>query len=247
MRIFVLMLQFLTRIPIPLQIQVAEDDFGKGIKYFPLIGLLIGSLNVLGYVSFSLVFSKSISIIGVCLLNILITGALHLDGLADTCDGIFSGRSRERSLEIMRDSRIGTNGAIGIFFDLAFRIGLLLPINDRYLMKALLLAPVISRTALAFLICLSPPARSEQGLGNLFLGKSKLRDAGIALLSCLILAAVFLRYQAIVVISCNLIAMFLYNRLIISKMQGMTGDTLGAGNELSEIIVLVSLLLIAGR
>ena len=224
-----------------------KHDFGKGIKYFPLIGLLIGSLNVLGYVSLSLVFSKSITIIGVCLLNVLITGALHLDGLADTCDGIFSGRSRERSLEIMRDSRIGTNGAIAVFLDLAFRIGLLLQINDLYMVRALLLAPVISRTALAFLICLSPPARSENGLGNLFLGKSKLRDAGIAILSCLILAAVFLRYQAIVVIGCNVLALFLFRRLIIAKIHGMTGDTLGAGNELSELVVLVSMLLIAGR
>jgi adenosylcobinamide-GDP ribazoletransferase len=240
MRVFILMLQFLTRIPINIQLQAESKDFAKGVKYFPLVGLVVGSINVIGYSLVSLVFSKTVAVIFTCLLNIMITGAFHLDGLADTCDGIFSSRTRERMLEIMRDSRIGANGAIAIFFDLVLRIGFLIHLKDPALFKAVLIAPVISRTAMIYLMS-APPARAEGGLGNLFLGKVRLWDGMIAGALCLALVVLILNYQALSVIAVNLIAIWGYRRLILKQIQGMTGDTLGAGNEVSEIMVLATL------
>jgi adenosylcobinamide-GDP ribazoletransferase len=239
MKRFLYMLQFFTRIPVPIQAQ--PEDFGSGIKYFPLVGLVIGGLNVLGYLLLSLVFHKILAVILLCLLNLLITGALHLDGLADTCDGIFSSRSREKMLEIMRDSRIGTNGVIAIFFDLILRIALLMQIQDALILKAILIMPVIGRTAMTFLIGSSPPARSGKGLGNLFLAKTHWIEIVIAAFTTLIITAFLLRYQALWVIGWNGLAIMIYRWLMMTKLGGMTGDTLGAGNELSEIVVLLTM------
>jgi adenosylcobinamide-GDP ribazoletransferase len=240
MRVFIVMLQFLTRIPVNIQLSAEPEDFARGIKYFPLVGLVVGCINVIGYFLSALVFPPTVALIFACLINVMITGAFHLDGLADTCDGIFSSRTRERMLEIMRDSRIGTHGAIAIFFDLAFRFGLSIHLDRETLLKALLLAPVISRTAMIYLMG-APPARAEAGLGNLFIGKSRLRDGMIAVALCLIFAALLLNYKAALVLSINFMVIWGYRRLIMKKIQGMTGDTLGAGNEVSELAVLATL------
>jgi adenosylcobinamide-GDP ribazoletransferase len=240
MRTFILMLQFLTRIPVNLQLAAEPEEFAKGIKYFPLVGLVVGSINAIGYSLAALVLPQTVSLIFACLLNIAITGALHLDGLADTCDGIFSSRTRERMLEIMRDSRIGTNGAIAIFFDLALRICFLIHLDREALLKALLLAPLISRTAMIYLMG-APAARSGGGLGNLFIGKNRLRDGMIAVVSCLFFTVLLLNYRAALVLSINFFMIWGYRQLIMKKIQGMTGDTLGAGNEVSELTVLATL------
>lgn len=240
MRNFILTLQFLTWIPVNLQLAAEREDFPRGIKYFPLVGLVVGSINVIGYSLAALVLPQTVSLIFACLLNIMITGALHLDGLADTCDGICSSRNREKMLEIMRDSRIGTNGAIAIFFDLALRIGFLIHLDQDVLLKALLLAPLISRTAMIYLMG-APSARAEGGLGNLFIGKNRLRDGLIAVVFCLLFAVLLLNYRAALVLSINFMVIWGYRRLIMKKIQGMTGDTLGAGNEVSELMVLATL------
>lgn len=243
MKTLILMLQFMTRLPIPVEIEVAPEDFPRGTKYFPVVGLVIGILNGLLCLLLSMRLDRSMVVILVVLCNLLLTGALHLDGLADTCDGLFSARVKERMLEIMRDSRIGTNGAIAIFFDLALKVVLLWQIKDPYLVKGLLIAPVVSRTMLIILILTCPPARAESGMGNLFVGKTRWSDAMIAFLVCLAVMAAGLGYQALPVIGMNLLALWLYRRLVLGKIGGMTGDTLGAMNEVSEVVSFLTLVI----
>ncbi len=240
MKYFWLMLQFLTRIPIKIEISVHDGDLHNGIKYFPLIGLMIGSLNALFYLLIAMVCSKNIAIILGCLFVLLLTGALHLDGLADTCDGVFSARPKEKILEIMKDSRIGSNGVIAIFFDLALKIILLTEIKGSIIVKALVLAPVISKTAMVFLIHSSQPARQD-GLGTMFIGKSSKKDLFIAFGLGVFFALGLFPYQAAAILGINVLAMIIFRGYIAAKIGGMTGDTLGAANEVSEIVTLATL------
>ena len=114
---FIILIQFMTRIPIPLKISYSEKKLGKSIKFFPLVGLIIGLIlyftNFLIITYLKNIFcSKIIIAIFLIIVEILIVGIIHIDGLADTFDGLFSYGRKERMLEIMKDSRIGTNGTV---------------------------------------------------------------------------------------------------------------------------------------
>lgn len=237
MKNFILMLQFLTRIPINIKIDVKDDSFKKGIVYFPLVGLIVGILNVLIYLLFIKFFSVTITAVTVTLFNVCLTGAFHLDGLSDTCDGIYSSRTKERMLEIMKDSRVGTNGVVAIFFDLALRIVLLSSINKANAIKAILVAAILSRTMIVLLSYISEYARKEGGLGNLYIGKITLKITIIAILLGVILSTLILGWQAVVVFLPIILIIFAYKEYIKSKIGGMTGDTLGAAAELTEVLV----------
>ncbi|MFV8758517.1 adenosylcobinamide-GDP ribazoletransferase, partial [Yersinia enterocolitica] len=118
LRLFLATLQFMTRIPVPERWTqgLALDNYERGIIGFPFIGLIVG---VIGGVVFTLLApwcGVPLAALGYVLALALVTGAFHLDGLADTCDGVFSARKREQMLEIMRDSRLGTNGGLALIF-----------------------------------------------------------------------------------------------------------------------------------
>lgn len=237
MKNFILMLQFLTRIPINITIDVDDNSFKKGIVYFPLVGLVVGILNALVYLLFIRFFPALITSVFITLFNVCLTGAFHLDGLSDTCDGIYSSRTKERMLEIMKDSRVGTNGVVAIFFDLCLRILLLSSISKTDAVKAILVSAILSRTMLVLLSYISEYARKEGGLGNLYIGKITLKTTILAILIGTFLAAVILQWKAILVVLPVIIITFLYNKYMKSKIGGMTGDTLGAAVELTEILV----------
>jgi adenosylcobinamide-GDP ribazoletransferase len=244
MKSLILMLQFFTRIPINTELDIKEDSFAKGIAYFPIVGLVIGFANAIVYYGFSRLLPGILPLIMVTLTNIVITGALHLDGLADACDGIFSARSKERMLEIMKDSRIGTNGAIAIFFDLVLRIALLGYISDISIIKVILITPIISRTMMSVLIYISSNNGKGNGLGSLFIGRVKLSNLIIALAIGTLLSTIVLGYICLIIIVINVVFIFIYKRYILSKLGVVTGDTLGAANELSELLILLSFVII---
>ncbi|MBC8062913.1 MAG: adenosylcobinamide-GDP ribazoletransferase [Clostridiaceae bacterium] len=244
MKNFILMLQFFTRIPININIDVKEENFQRGIIYFPFIGLVIGGINAIAYYLFSLIFSNLVAIIFLTFVNVLITGALHLDGIADTCDGIFSARKKEKMLEIMKDSRLGTNGAIAIFFDLSLRIAMITSIPKDYIVIAVLVSNIISRTMLVFLCYISKYARLEGGLGNLFIGKVSKSNFIIALTFGSIISILLFDYMGLLLIIVASLFIVMFNRYISSKIDGITGDVLGAANELVEILVLVAFVIL---
>ncbi len=240
MKGFILMLQFFTRLPINVELDVKEEDFAKAIIYFPLVGLVIGVINAGAYYLFSQIFSTLISVVMVTLVNVLLTGALHIDGLADTCDGIFSARKKERMLEIMKDSRLGTNGAVAIFFDFSFRIALLSSLSDKNIIIALVISNAISRTMLVFSCYAFKYARPEGGMGNLFIGKVSKDKVLIGYILGTLISIVLLSYIGpILMLSCTAF-IWLFNKYITSKIDGITGDILGASNELGEIFILIA-------
>ncbi len=244
MRIFILTLQFLTRIPININLEANKEDFAKGIIYFPIVGLIIGAFNTIFYMGANYIASGLFPIICAILANCIITGALHIDGLADTCDGIFSARSKERMLEIMKDSRIGTNGAIAILFDFLLRISILQSFNNKTILIPILLSPVIAKTLVALFIGFSTDARTGGGMGSLFMEKSsKLRAMGGLVIGFTLIGIISGFSGIISLLICGVI-MLIYMDYIYKKIDGMTGDTLGAANEVMEVVFLISYALI---
>lgn len=141
MKTFLLMLSFFTRLPVP-RVEYTEERYGKGICLMPLVGLVIGLfLYLLSWLR--LIFAPAV--VALILLGgyIYITGGLHLDGLADTCDGVFSGRDPERALEIMKDSRVGSFGVLAMLFFFAFYM-----VMYQYIpYEALILFPIVGKSA----------------------------------------------------------------------------------------------------
>ena len=233
----VLMLQFFTRLPLPWQIPFEEGMLSRAVVWLPVVGLVIGSINALAYEAGNLLAGPMAGILVAMGANLFLTGGFHLDGLADTCDGIYSSRKRERMLEIMKDSRLGTNGACALLMVFLARYSGLNMLPEDFIPWAVLLMPVVAR-ACNPLLMLSNYARKE-GLGNLFIDKvSKRRVALSVFLGGLLVFG--LTGQVWLLSAYALTAAFqpLFCRYITGILGGMTGDTLGAGDELSEMVFL---------
>ncbi|HYF82088.1 MAG TPA: adenosylcobinamide-GDP ribazoletransferase [Clostridia bacterium] len=247
MRIFILTLQFLTRIPINADLKATEEDFAKGVVYFPIVGLIIGAFNLAILVGASKILGGVFPIICCIIAGTAITGGFHVDGLADTCDGIFSSRTRDKMLEIMRDSRIGTNGTIAIVFDYLLKLSLLAMLTGKGLYFAVLLSPAAAKTLMVLLMKTSVYARSGPGLGGLYLDKQTSAATVLSTAIGLVIVSVFSGIWGIAAFAGCAVVCFLYRSFIYTKLQGMTGDTLGAANELLEISFILIMAVMAGR
>lgn len=165
---FFIALQFLTRLKIVNQTEWSVEDFGKSVVAFPYVGLIIGLILALLYG----ILSPFIPLVPLMLILViaefLITGGLHADGLMDTSDGLFSGRERDRKLEIMKDSRIGSFGVVAFVFVTLLKWQLLTAISTaEFIPMALIMMPLMSRWSLVLSIRSYPYAR-EQGMGAAF-------------------------------------------------------------------------------
>lgn len=247
MRIFLIALQFLTRIPVGKDLKATEEDFAKGVVYFPIVGLIIGAFNLTILVTASKLIGGVFPVICCLIAGTAITGGLHVDGLADTCDGVFSARNKEKMLEIMRDSRIGTNGTIAILFDYLIRMSLLSMLTGKALYGAVLLSPVAARMLMVLLIKTSTYARSGSGLGGLYLEKQTMKDTVLAAAIGFVIILGFGQIWGIIALGLSTVICFLYRSFIYSKLQGMTGDTLGAANEILEVSFILIAAVMVGR
>lgn len=237
---FILAVQLLTRIPIKKEIAVKDDTLIKGVVFWPLIGLITGALQLGVYYLLTYIMARPAAIVFTVLMQILINGGFHLDGLCDTADGIFSARTRERMLEIMKDSRIGTNGVIAAFFDIILKITLLGQLAHP--MIPILLMPVAGKLVQGVLMYEAVYARRE-GLGNSYIGKISFPIFMISTAVGIVIMAGILAFSgSLWLISVPFICLlfaFGFRRYIEAKLGGLTGDILGAGSELTEIVFLV--------
>lgn len=247
MRIFILTLQFLTRIPINADLKATEEDFSKGVMYFPIVGLIIGAFDLMVLIAASKLLGGIFPAVCCLIAGTAITGGFHVDGLADTCDGIFSSRTRDKMLEIMRDSRIGSNGTIAIIFDYLLRLSLFVMLTGKALYIAVLLSPVAAKTLMVLLMKTSVYARSGPGLGGLYLEKQTIKATILSAVIGIGIIAGFLGVWGVIAFGACMGICFLYKSFIYSKLQGMTGDTLGAANELLEVSFILIMAVMAGR
>lgn len=241
-------LQFITRIPVPERWAGGVDfrQYGRGVPGFPLVGLIVGVIAA----AISVAVSHSgggiyIGAMVYVLALALLTGGFHLDGLADTCDGIFSARSRERMLEIMRDSRLGTHGGLALVFCIGIKtlsvveLSSLLPLQ---LFAVLVCAPVAGRTAMVLLMYRQRYCREGEGMGNIYIGQVTRRETASTLLLGVILIGVISGWQGLLAIGITLVTVYGLGRYFCYHLGGQTGDTLGASEELGEVIFLLALL-----
>jgi len=236
MRSFLLMLSFFTRLPVK-QIAYEEKIYIRGIKYAPVIGLLMG-LILYGLSFLNLILDKPVVTMLLILSYIILTGALHLDGLADTCDGVFSGRDKERILEIMRDSQTGVYGLISIGFWFVFYAVML----NYVPYQALILLPVIGKSAPIISANAGDYIRQE-GLGKVFAEHSK-GPALIVAILLPILVSLLIDPYFIGAIGLAFLAVLAATRLFERVIGGITGDTMGFVCELSQMVFVFAVYII---
>ncbi len=247
MKSLLVALQFLTPIPVKLD-SVEPRDLARSMRYFPLIGLFIGlCLVLIKLLAFGpLNFSGMVTATLVLLALTALSGGLHLDGLSDMCDGFYAGRSREDIVKIMRDPHIGAMGVIGIFFILLIKWSLLmsLPLGVQdYSNIALILVPLLGRWAMVIAAAVGPYASAAtDGTAKPFVDNVNRTDVIISTIITLLVTAAlaFVSHNVawffLVIISLVVAAVLV---MIARKiLGGITGDILGAVNEVTEVAVL---------
>ena len=253
MKSLLIALQFLTPIPLKLS-SVEPKDLARSMRYFPLIGLIIGLFLVLvktlafGPLNFSATVTATLLLLSLTALS----GGLHLDGLSDMCDGFYAGRSKEEIVKVMRDPHIGVMGVIGIVFILLLKWSVLvsLPLAMPYYSNiALLMIPFLGRWAMVIAAAAGPYAQvAVDGTGKPFVDNVTRKDAIISTVITLVvtfalsfISGNFVWVALMIVALLVVMAMVMISRRILG---GLTGDILGAVNEVTEVAVLFGAYLI---
>lgn len=241
MKSFLIALQFLSRFQVARQTEWTERDFGGAVVWFPLVGTVIGAFLWLVCTASMLIFPPSYGAVLVAAAWFFITGGLHADGFMDTADGLFSGRSRERMLEIMKDSRVGANGVMAFFFLAAFKICFLASLPSPAALEAVIAVPTAARFSVLVGIFEFPYAR-EQGLGQYFV-RCAPPHALLKAFGCSLLPLAYCGAAYAAVIGAALLLSLAFNSYVAGKLGGVTGDTYGACIEWSEAALLGLLVL----
>lgn len=243
MKSFLLALQFLTIAPIRIK-KIMPGEMARAAAYFPVVGLLLGLVLCTANHLLSLArldpFASNIILV---VLLIVLTGGLHLDGLSDTSDAIFSGKGKADMLAIMRDSHVGVMGVLAIVSILMLKVAFLSSILLNTKGIAIVLMCVLARWSISFSVFAFPYARDDGKAKPFIDGMNK----GIFFVSTLIaLVIVFIIWKAAgpVILGITAALAYLANSFIKKKLGGITGDTIGAVNELAEAAVLFGVVIL---
>ena len=242
LRLLLVAIQFLTRLPVPVLPNYQTEWLQQSARYFPLVGLVVGGLTAGVFALLFWLFNPWIAAIGSTAFSIRLTGAFHEDGLADTCDGLGGGFTRERSLEIMKDSRLGTYGTLGLVLALALKVALLASLPLLWALLALVLAHGFSRFFSIILLSFMPyGGDTEQAKAKPLaqqLGHKQAAFALFTLLPALLLGFWLLPWPVyfwLLPFGLMLLACYYMARLLHKKLGGFTGDGLGATQQLTEL------------
>jgi len=251
-RLFFIALQFFTRVPIPGWVGFEPAWLQHASRYFPLVGLLVAGVVVLIYGAAAWLWPAPIAVLLSTAAGLYLTGAFHEDGMADMCDGFGGGHTRERIMEIMKDSRIGSYGAVALVVTLGLKCTALSLLAPGQAIGALLLAHPVSRLAAVSLIRSASYARDD--------GKAKpmaqemragefVIATACALLPALALGAFnVLSWPAIgAAVAASAIVAWWLRGLFVRRIGGYTGDCLGAVQQVSEVAIYLCVLAAASR
>lgn len=254
-RYFLLAVEFFTRIPVPQHVDFDERELNEASKYFPLIGIIVGLIGASVYLLSAAFLPQSIAVLLSMLATVYLTGAFHEDGMADSVDGLGGAWDREKILTIMKDSRLGTYGAIALFLALFAKFQLLNALNSEWVPIALVVSHAISRLAAIWVMATLNYAKQS--------GKAKPLATEISGYS-LLLANVFGLLPMVLVIILLLmnhypiveVAVFVFmtgspimlswvwwQRKVKRWLEGYTGDTLGAMQQITELAFYFGLVL----
>ncbi len=233
-RRFLIGVQFLTRLPVPQTLNSSETDIGKAASFFPLVGVIVGGGAALVFAMLQRILPLPASVLCAVIFAVFLTNGFHEDGLADSFDGFGGGWTKDRVLEIMRDSRIGTYGTLALIFVSLSKLTFLLSLPPGQIWRWLIVAHTAARWTILPLCAWLPYARAE-GQGKLVakqVGALQVVTATITLLLVLILVPWQAALAALLVTTLVTLLSGLYFR---ARLQGITGDCLGATNQLTEV------------
>ncbi len=233
---------FLTRIPWRLNDEVPPQALNRALRVFPFIGLLVGGIaaTVFGLGTLMHLPPMACALLAV-LSSILITGALHEDGLGDVADGFGGGLTRERKLEIMRDSRVGAYGVLAMVIALGLRVAALDGFEDAGMACAALIGVAcLSRTAPAMLIHFLEPARTD-GLAASMEKPDRIQTLQTALIGCALFSLCSPFAAGWLAIGICAVVLMAFAKLAEAQIGGQTGDVCGASQQIIEIVALLTL------
>lgn len=235
---FPLALTFLTVLPWPRLGEVTARDLARSLFWFPWVGLLLGLIYWGAGAGLSRFFPASAAAAILLALTVLLTRGLHLDGLADTVDGLGGGATPEARLAIMKDSHLGAFGAISLVLVLLLKFAFLVALTGNGLWRGLVLFPLISRWGLVLLAAVSSYARPGGGLGQAMTdGASPGLTAG-ATASALVLSFLAGGFPGLLLLALGGLVVWGLSRYFQHRLGGITGDVYGAANEVLETLVL---------
>ncbi len=255
MKKMLLSFQFLTIIPLRLKENISEEEIGKSSVFFPVVGAFQGTFLVLGAFFLGKIFFLELTNALLILLLIMSNGGFHLDGLADTFDAIAVRGDKEKKLRIMKDSTIGPIGVASIVFTILIKFLALnnlshILLSTYYL--SLFLMPILSKWTMVICMFHGKPAR-EDGLGRIFIHKIGVKEVTISTITLFLLLSVPKIFLSINTFSYYPFYLFLLTatycqcRVLIEffhkKFSGLTGDTIGAVSEITEITFLFFVLI----
>ena len=217
--------QFFSRIVIPKAVDISY--LRRGLPFLTLFGLLLGLISGGFYFLMSLVLPGMVAWVLTLAFDVLLTGGFHLDALADTADGLFSSRKKERMLEIMKDSRIGSNGVLALILYYAL----------------MLVLTMIGKAGLSLQLYRMTYAREGGGSGNFFSG-SKTSHILLAQLLPLLLSLLVFSWRGLLAYGLVFLGAIGYRRFVYNKIDGHTGDTLGAYVEIAQLLYLLGLVVL---
>jgi adenosylcobinamide-GDP ribazoletransferase len=235
---FVLAVGFLTRLPVP-AVDYSDAAMARATRLYPLVGLMLGGALASLLWGLTLIFPQPIAVLLTLAASARLTGALHEDGLADAGDGLGGGWTREQALEIMRDSRIGTYGAMSLVLTLAVRAAALAYLPLPAAMAALVAGHTLGRFAITRLIVLLDYARAK-GAGDFLADVSVLKGPAPwppAILATILIFLVAGPIAAGAAVLATVFVLWSMRRWLQRKLGGFTGDTLGASEQLVETAV----------
>jgi adenosylcobinamide-GDP ribazoletransferase len=234
LRRFLIAIQFLTRLPVPRSLETSAEELGQAAAFFPLVGIVVGGGAALVFLLLGYLLPQMSCVLGAVIFTAFITNGFHEDGLADTFDGFGGGWTKDRVLEIMRDSRIGTYGALALIFLILGKLNFLAALPHEQVWRWLIVAHTASRWTVLPLCSWLPYARAE-GQGKLVAKQVGVMEAvigSVTFAAPLLLLSWRAALAAALVTGLVTLLSGLYFR---SRLQGITGDCLGATNQLAEV------------
>ena len=235
MKRFLAALRFLTILPVPGTWGTAEEDLARSVPFFPIIGLLVGAAVAALAWGLAQVAPPLVAAAVLVIALVGCSGGLHLDGLSDTADGLLSSRTRERMLEIMKDSHVGAMGVLAIVGVVLVKFAALASVPRERLWPVALLMPLAGRAAICVHMALLPYLR-ENGLAGVFYRRSLWPSAVVAMALLATVSWLLLDTAGLIVWAASLAATLLLAAYGYRKIGGATGDTLGAVCEIVEAV-----------
>ena len=246
MRLFFTAFQFLTIIPLPFRLDYHDGDMGRAMRWFPLVGLAIGLLLAMLHYCCMFIFPEQIVALLLVAALALVSGALHLDGLADVFDGFGARGGRDRFLAVMKDSSTGAIGVVALILGLILKYQAILHLPADLKYGGIIIFPAAARFA-QVLTTVGSKNAIDDGLGAHFTSSAGMKEVLIA--SATVLAAAFLLLGVTGIICCLVAAIFawLSKSYFHGRLGGVTGDIIGCTSELAEILTLLTIIVCGNR